>query len=479
MTARMPSYPTKRPKPADSDRPKWTILIYLAGDNNLSEECVFALKEIKKVGTEVQIVARDGKPSRKIPKLHVVAQFDPLGRGNPTRRFRIKGTGGDGTLNREDQIRSWPESDTGSSKTLLNFLCDGIRDNDSDYYMVVLSGHAAGHDAGFFLEDDERPLSSIPTSFPVHLLKKVFGSPDLKRVLRGRKINILGFDACMMSTVEVCYQLRNTRILDLMMASEGFALNSSWPFEKLVEYLKKGECIEPAEVADFMITEYAKFYRDYAIGGLSVDQTILKVDKIEALRIKIDRLANALIKEFEKESPGKDKYYDPSGNKKFQDAILLAHWAAQSYNGEQCVDLYDFCCLLKQRWYRHEKDHGRNSVSECCRDILNFISKQLVKKTRFSGSAFQFSYGVSIYFPWAKYDFSKSYERKLDFVRDSCWRDFLDVYLKATQRLQRGSEIRIGVRSTPPTSKGPQGVVHSMRNPPTKYPGDWIYKKKR
>jgi len=30
---------------------KWTILIYQAGDNNLSEEMVYALNEMKKVGT--------------------------------------------------------------------------------------------------------------------------------------------------------------------------------------------------------------------------------------------------------------------------------------------------------------------------------------------------------------------------------------------------------------------------------------------
>lgn len=455
---------------------KWLVMIYLAGDNNLAEECVYALKEIKLVGTQ-------SSATTKTPaQISVIAQFDPPGRRNPTRRFKISVPGGDGSLE-EDITRTLPETDTGDWRTLLNFLCESVEDeeNRADYYMVVLSGHAAGATEGYFLEDDERPLSSIPNSFPISDLKKVFGSARLKKALRGKKIDILGFDACLMSSAEVCYELRKMNILDLVVASEGFALNSGWPFSRLVTRLKTAPGIAPPAVADFIVKDYVKFYYDYYLGGMSVDQSIIKLSRIGDLRRAIDRLARALIREFNRESPGKNKEYSERG-KPFQDAVLLAHWAAQSYSGELCVDLYDFCDLLQKRWRKHEDRNSADSVGACCERVKEVIAKgdgRLIQRSCFSGAAVQYSHGVSLYFPWGESDYSPSYGN-LDFAGDSHWPKFLGTYLKATKRSPRGKGIKltkpsppaaeIEVRETPPTDRGPGGKIHSMRNPPTTFP---------
>ena len=463
---------TQKPSEANK-RPTWTLLLYLAGDNNLSEECVYLLKQIARVGTE-------DDEDRGVPKLNVVAQFDPLGRANPTRRFKITGTGGEPSLpdfeipippeERETRERRTNadkgETDTSDPKTLLKFLCESIATNDSDHYMVVLSGHGAGISEGFFLEDDERPLSSIPSSFPIPALKEMFASPKLKEALNGKKIDILGFDSCMMSMVEICYQMSESDVLNLVVAAEGFALNSSWPFENIVKKIKHSSGIAPEDLARYITKTYSHFYSDYALGGLSVDLSAIRLERIGTLREKIDELAEAMIDAFDMES-GPEATYSLKG-KPFQDAILLAHWGAQSYNGEQCVDLYDFCDLLETRLLTDscnllEKSLGDKplkSVVDACEQIKSEI-KALVIDTQVSGSAFQFSNGISIYFPWARFDKAKGYNESLDFVKKSAWNKFLDVYLKATQRPGRP-----GTRSTPPTSKGPQGVVHSMRNPP-------------
>ena len=474
---------TKRPG-AKRDRrkgttiasPKWTILIYQAGDNNLAEECVYALKEIKFVGTQSSANA-----AKKVPaQISVIAQFDPSGRGNPTRRFKISGPGRHGSI--EDNVTErLPETDTGAPEALLDFLCKSIKENRSDYYMVILSGHGAGFSEGFFLEDDERPLSSIPSSFPIPALKDVFNSPRLKRELGGKKINILGFDSCLMSTVEVTYQLRTVRTLDLVIASEGFALNSGWIFPEMLDKLKNEPDIMPAALADFIVKDYVRFYYDYHLGGMSVDQSIIKLSRIGDLRRAIDRLARALIREFNRESPGKNKEYSERG-KPFQDAVLLAHWAAQSYGGESCVDLYDFCNLLQQRWRQYEDEKDADSVAACCERVKRVIAKgdeRLIQNSCFSGAAAQYSHGVSLYFPWSEADYAPSYA-ELDFSKDSIWPRFLATYLKATQRPPRDKEIKpskpsqpaadIEVRETPPYNRGPANKTHSMRNPPSTFP---------
>ena len=34
---------------------KWLVMIYLAGDNNLSEECVYAITEMKRIGSSKDV----------------------------------------------------------------------------------------------------------------------------------------------------------------------------------------------------------------------------------------------------------------------------------------------------------------------------------------------------------------------------------------------------------------------------------------
>src|SRR5262245_41163150 len=65
-------------KKADK-RKQWTIMVYLAGDNNLSDEMVWALKELYRVGAPAGVT--------------VTVQFDPSAKGSSTRYFRMPAHG--------------------------------------------------------------------------------------------------------------------------------------------------------------------------------------------------------------------------------------------------------------------------------------------------------------------------------------------------------------------------------------------------
>src|SRR5215467_12605856 len=65
------------PEINQSDIKPWNVMIYMSANNNLSEECVFALKEIDRL--------------RLSDKINVVAQLDTNIRGVPLKRFHFKG----------------------------------------------------------------------------------------------------------------------------------------------------------------------------------------------------------------------------------------------------------------------------------------------------------------------------------------------------------------------------------------------------
>jgi len=501
----------------DSPKPlaDWTIMVYLAGDNNLTAECIYALTEMKKADFDNRI--------------NVIAQFDPQDDFLPTRRFRISipsGTllnddiGGapfkkesQGAIRRRAAVAAATkaaqqtakdaaeqalakngaraphaflsarakqqvgkniafelfdsgafipatETDTGSPVALYNFMSRCIEEFPAEHYMVVLSGHGAGTEQDFLLKD-ESPRDSLTISE----LRIAF--EDLQQEFDGEQvIDILGMDTCLMSMAEVCYELKG--LVDIIVSCESYSPASGWPYREILNRLmrepKQGEKPLPERVAAGIVEEYVKFYADYWLGGVSVDQSALAVSQVGDLKTHTESLADALIKVLEV----------PATASQFIPTLILAHWDAQSYNGELFVDLADFCDCLRQRCLANPASLPQDSpIPGLCETLANFIRDPFVLSSCYSGPDYQYSYGVSIYFPWARV--APSYA-KLKFGGDSHWAEFLKTYTEQTRRPARNPDPKLGVPASGAffnpqqfrmtEGRGLSNPVHSMRNPP-------------
>ena len=70
--------------------------------------------------------------------------------------------------------------------------------------------------------------------------------------------------------------------------------------------------------------------------------------------------------------------------------------------------------------------------------------KELIARAAFSGPAFQYSHGLSIYFPWTKPIANKMWDYQYGCYRLSKrtrWKKFLEVYFEKTMRKTRGTEM--------------------------------------
>lgn len=444
-------------EPPDTDKIKrlWTVLIYMAGDNNLSEECVYALTEAK------ESLIENDKP------LAVLAQFDPSGVRTETRRYRLRSRRF--TLREDADITGWKarETDTGEPHNLLEFIRWGFAHYPAEHFAVILVGHGSGTDDDFLLQD-ENP----PNSLNILELRYVFEQLEQDQ----RVVDILGFDTCLMNMAEVCYELKFSSIKYLV-GSEGFAPNTGWPYKEILEILREKINSDPSGatpnwLAEQIVEEYTRFYVPYINGGISVDQSALEVRLIDEVKERMFTLCGALLDEIEHH---KLDYGTPKNN-----ALVLAHWDAQSYNGEAFVDLHDFCDRLIFR-YKQLVEYCKVDDSEVERIIglcgrVNDAIDDLVIRSCVAGAAFQFSYGVSIYFPWAV--LSPKYAN-LAFGKESRWLNFLRKYHEITRRRSRRCvgpppdktpfdfpEPPEPFRASVPQNKGRNGRVESMRNPP-------------
>ena len=438
----------------------WTVMVYLAGDNNLSSECLFALTEMKKATPGEQI--------------NVLAQFDPRDEYVPTHRYEINRNGSDSTLfddiidtakfdSKSREVRFKNESnnavalarsrsrtrkkidaaisgaknltalpfeeepitddtDTGSPVTLYNFLSFCIQEYPADHYIVVLSGHAGGTESDYLLKDE-----SSRGTLTFNELKQVF--QQLQKDLDSQPVDIIGMDNCLMSMGEICYEFRD--LAQIVVGCESYSPASGWPYRQILERLNK-DLAKPetkkteiqVAAAKAIVEEYVNYYAAYWVSGLSVTQSALDVRRVVELREHVDQLASVLEKELLRES-------DDGCANSFKDELILAHWEAQSYNGEWFVDLFDFCECLQRRTTSAD-------VFVACQNLREFIATKFVLRSCYSGAAYQYSYGVSIYFPWS--GVSSRYQN-LDFVNDSSaggWLSFLQTYTDITRRRPRG-----------------------------------------
>jgi Clostripain family len=284
---------------AERETAAWTVLVYMAGDNNLTEEMAWGLQELKKKATELD--SRTGL--KQEDRINVVAHFDP--RGSRSRRYDFSPpsainepppqAGQDGDLHRyegmiytrQNNANGNDRGDAGAnaeaparSRPLVTFVSEQVAKlRKAQRYFLILSGHGSGAAGDFLTGSDSRASLSIPE------LASILGAARARYARyfgeEQRTIDILGMDSCLMSNAEVCYEIREHA--DYLVASEGWVANAGWPYHRVLEACMKPPFgspevnRDPELVALGVAESYANFYQDYEIAGISTDISVCKL----------------------------------------------------------------------------------------------------------------------------------------------------------------------------------------------------------
>jgi|GEM_PF-465730 len=206
-----------------------------------------------------------------------------------------------------------------------------------------------------------------------------------------------------------------------------------------------------------MITKIFYYYIyncfDFQLAGYSSDLTMCDLNKVGYLQRPLDELAAALIK-------GLD-YAEK--NPLLRDAMLLAHWEAQSFYEENYTDLYDFCFRLKDKLKNPVQDSETggilNEIRGACDQIMEVLKRGdhnddygPIVRSEFCGPTYQYSHGLSVFFPWSEPVANPMWDHqyghyKLNRKEDSneeekeiCWKTFLETYFEKTMRTSKQVE---------------------------------------
>lgn len=386
-----------------SSKRRWTILLDIAADGLLANFAIESLKQLK--GS----TSLAGEPLDEA-EVTVAAQFSvdaPAGQKIPRYIF---GPGvSKGRLS--DYIAGYLEAPRTMTEqqALIDFLQWAFeqKELDADYYALILWGHGpellmqppagSGHnDISLYLTPADLRIA----------LQVVAPLPNQKKYF-----DLIGFDACSMSMLEVAYELRECAAY--MVASQEEVPDLSFPYEAIVPmFRKKGTDLEAllrAGVYTYIRT-YVDYINDATTGMRPATLSALRISRCDPLKEALRRLSCAL--HAAQKQPG------------LPSLLLKAREAARDFVSGLYVDLYDFAAGLitvldagacayrrrnsKQRVVATDPEDWQHSICQACNDILALLEEDSEGEGDLlvlaNCSEDETCHGLSLYMPYLSND---------------------------------------------------------------------------
>jgi len=242
---------------------KWTMLVYVAADNDLAQWADSDLVEMELYGSNQEI--------------RVVVQIDKPATG--ARRLLV-GQGSSYTLQEMGII------DMCSWETLSDFLYWGINSFPAENYLVVLWDHGSGWTS--------MPRRSFGTDWSSGNVLSV-ANGDFQRALAtayeftGKRIDLFAFDACLMQQIEVAFELREYARVAL--APQSIMPLAGFRYDELLQVLHTNPSTTPSTLAQSMINSTVNNYTGVQPIGLSA----VDLSKMTQLKQYFALMANSLM----------------------------------------------------------------------------------------------------------------------------------------------------------------------------------------
>ena len=231
-------------KPNQESTYSWVFAVYMDGDNELESAAIGDFLEISSVGSTDDVA--------------MVVLFD---RWNGTGQSSDDTSYGDWTDARIFIVDSgetpdpanadavWGEVDMGDYSTLYNFLVYVVENFDASHYALVIWDHGASfYGAAIDYDNFKSMLTLREIADALRLLYENYGV----------RLDIIGFDACLMGTIEVAYGLIG--LADIVVFSEELEPDDGWPYDDILSFLVSNPGVSPENLASKIVDYYTRSY---------------------------------------------------------------------------------------------------------------------------------------------------------------------------------------------------------------------------
>lgn len=392
----------------------WTLMIYLAADNDLEEFAIGDLNEMELVGSTTAV--------------NVVVQMDRAigydgsnGDWTDTRRFFVNRDTDFDTVNSE-VVQRVGETNTGDPAALVDFALWAMRTYPAERYALIIWDHGG---AWLGLATD---ASAAEDDLSMPEMEEALS--QISAANNGARLDLIGFDACLMSQFEV-YRAVAPYGLYGVAAQEtipGFGWEYATPLEALTRNPEMdGLALGRAFVDSFMhfYTEVVTYYDVFDLGVVDLRQSDTVLESINSFSDAV------------RANPG--PVLSSIGDARNNTLVFGGFDDPQYFDLWSSADLLQFMELLSAL-------SPDRAVTQAAQAVLE-VGAQMAVYHR-ANPVLEESRGIAIYFPrnhsaYSQYNLSSRYADATSPDLDG-WRTFLDTFFNtATQTVSEGPQVRI------------------------------------
>jgi hypothetical protein len=337
----------------------WAFLIFLNGNNSLDSFGTDNLKQMETVGST--------------GSLNIVVQWASEASDKTKRMVIQKSTNSSEVTS--PAVETLDRVDMGDYNQLVTFVKWAMEKYPAKHYFIDVWNHGNGwHRTPGVVRDisyDDFSNNHITTPQLGQALRQISAS-------LGRKIDIVGTDACLMAMAEVASEIADST--NFLIGSQEVEPGPGWPYDAFLSRWTAAESPSAADVSRFLVEEYIKVYNSQ---NGDVTLSALDLAKQGTLESALTQLATSL------------KALPADKQKKVVAAVKKTlHFELSDY-----VDLGDLVKNLRTAV------GGEGEAREPLTQVENAV--QAYVSTNGTTEAYKTAKGVSIWFP----DSASTYKR--------------------------------------------------------------------
>jgi hypothetical protein len=403
----------------------WNFLVYINSNNNLNPFSELNINQMKQVGSNKHV--------------NILVQDDVYGK-KESRRYYIK-------KNRKkliQKVTQGPEAISGTPKSLYNFVEWGIKNYPAKHNALILWDHGSGIiDPEIwkrFFELNPLKLYKLNIETGLYELNREFlnkrgicfneifevylTNQKLKEtlnkinseLLKGRKIDLLGMDACNMAMLEVGAQIKDS--VKYLVASEEVEPGTGWNYQAaLSPFLQKTLTAEELSknIVQAYQLNYEKTHQDFT-------QSAINLEKITELETNLNEISKNLIN-----INTENRLFINKINRIRNNQTQTTSFANPDYIdlGHFYINLNKLAIKTINTEQNKKTKDSLNEIEKLTNAGIILINDIVIEKTFCPSLAL--AEGLAFYFPRRK--IHNSY-KITDFAINNNWLNFLKEYIK-------------------------------------------------
>lgn len=430
------SSPVRANEATGGSQREWTVMIYMNGKNNLEPDALNNFHAMASVGSsdKVALVVQLGRPKHP-------SKAD--GNWSGVYRFLVGKDQAPRPGTAVEKVAAGVASDMGRPQTLADFIKWSKVKYPAKHYMLIVWNHGQGYRLMLAMLAAKRtsrtlaaPLTPKPGFGPIGGFRAVSSDEDTGSILYNAevqqaislsfsgtdKLDVIGFDACLMSMLETGYALKSSA--KIMVASEELEPGDGWQYAEWVGKLVASPGLDGTALGRAIVESYGGHYGDSYFTTLSM----VELSRMDDVALELSQMSDAIrnggttelmaMRAARAELSSYGDWDDPPSYLSVDLATLLQRYRSKTST-----------TALQQQAER-VANSARSSV------MANYSSK---RSQGTPNDGLYGSQGLAIYYPRSLEDFQDDYfhtgylksnkDRPIEFVRKERWADLLYALL--------------------------------------------------